>query len=66
MQNINEVYHRKLKATRKEFLEACNRYITTNHAYMLRLIKRDIKATETRSYPMLIPKYEKYFPCTIM
>jgi transposase len=46
MQDIDEVYHRKLKATREELLEACNGHITAHHAYMLRLIKRDIEAAE--------------------
>lgn len=46
MQDIDEVYHRKLKASKEELLEACNGYITGHHSYMLRLIKRDIEATE--------------------
>jgi len=46
MEDIDRVYHRKLQASKEELLEACNGYVTEHHSYMLRLIKRDIAATD--------------------
>ena len=47
MEDIDQVYHRKLQASREELFEACNGYITEHHSYMLQTIKRDISFTET-------------------
>ena len=47
MDDINEVYHRKLQASREELLEACNGYITEHHVFMLQTIRADITSTET-------------------
>jgi hypothetical protein len=45
-EDIDRVYHGKLKACKAELLEACNGFITEHHVYMLGLIKRDIAASE--------------------
>ena len=35
MADIDEVYHKKIGATREELWEACNGYITDHHIYLL-------------------------------
>lgn len=45
-EDIDRVYHGKLKASKEELLEACNGFITEHHVYMLGLIRRDIAASE--------------------
>jgi transposase len=46
MADIDEVYNRKLKASKEELLEACNGYITDHHVFMLQTIREDNVATE--------------------
>lgn len=46
MADVEAVYHRKLKATKEELLEACNGFVTEHHSYLLQLIQRDVAATE--------------------
>jgi transposase len=47
MEDIDEVYHRKLQASKEELLEACNGYVTEHHVFMLQTIRVDNVATET-------------------
>jgi transposase len=47
MEDIDEVYHRKLQASKEDLLEACTGYITEHHSYLLQMIKRDIASTES-------------------
>ena len=46
MQNIEEVYHKKLEATKEELYEACQGFVTEHHVYMLQLIRKEINDTE--------------------
>jgi len=46
MQDIDEVYHKKLEATKEELYEACQGFITEHHVYMLQLIRKEINDTE--------------------
>ena len=46
MDDIEEVYHRRLQATQEELLEACNGCITAHHVFMLQAIRDDIASTE--------------------
>lgn len=62
MSDIDEVYHRRLHASKEELLEACNGYITGHHIFMLQTIRSDSTATEsiisqidTRIREMLAP-----------
>jgi transposase len=62
MSDIDEVYHRRLHASKEELLEACNGYITGHHIFMLQTIRSDSAATEgiisqidTRIKEMLAP-----------
>jgi hypothetical protein len=64
MQDIDEVYHRKLKATREELLEASD--ISLRIMLTCCVLSNGILKLRRQSYPMLIPKYGKYFPRTIM
>ena len=45
--DIDEVYHRKLQASKEGLLEACNGYVTEHHVFMLQTIRGDNAATET-------------------
>lgn len=47
MEDIEEVYHRKLQASKEEIWEACNGFITEHHIFMLQMIRKDISSTET-------------------
>ena len=47
MEDIEEVYHRKLQASKDEIWEACNGFITEHHIFMLQMIRKDISSTET-------------------
>ena len=47
MEDIDEVYHGKLQASKEDLLEACTGYITEHHSYLLQMIKRDIASTES-------------------
>lgn len=46
MQDIEEVYHKKLEASKEEIYEACQGFITEHHVYMLQLIRKEIADTE--------------------
>ena len=46
MQDIEEVYHKKLEATKEELYEACQGFVTEHHVYMLQLILKEIADTE--------------------
>lgn len=46
MQDIDEVYHKKLEATKEELYEACQGFVTAHHVYMLQLIRKEINDTE--------------------
>jgi len=46
MQDIEEVYHKKLEASEQEIYEACQGFITEHHVYMLQLIRKEIADTE--------------------
>lgn len=46
MQDIEEVYHKKLEASKEEIYEACQGFITDHHVYMLQLIRKEIADTE--------------------
>ncbi len=45
--DIDEVYHRKLQASKEEILEACNGFITEHHIFMLQTIREDIVSAES-------------------
>ena len=47
MQFIDEIYHRKLSATKEEIFEACEGFMTENNLYLLQLIKEDIRSLES-------------------
>lgn len=46
MEDIEEVYHKKLGATKEELYEACQGFVTKHHVYMLQLIRKEIADTE--------------------
>ena len=46
MQDIDEVYHKKLEATKEELYEACQGFVTEHHVCMLQLIRKEIADTE--------------------
>jgi len=46
MDDIYQVYHHKLQASREELFEACYGYITEHHVFMLQAIRKDIASTE--------------------
>ena len=46
MEDIEEVYHKKLEATKEELYEACQGFVTDHHVYMLGVIRREIADTE--------------------
>ena len=43
---IDEVYHKKLLASKSDLFEACQGVVTEHNTYLLQLIKRDIASTE--------------------
>jgi len=45
MQDIDQVYHKKLGASKDEIFEACQGFVTTHHIYMLQLIRKEIDNT---------------------
>ncbi len=45
MQDIDQVYHKKLGASKDEIFEACQGFVTTHHVYMLQLIRKEIDNT---------------------
>jgi transposase len=46
MQDVDEVYHKKLAATKEEIFEACQGFITGHHVYMLQIIRQEIADTQ--------------------
>lgn len=46
MQDVDEVYHKKLAATKEEIFEACQGFITGHHVYMLQIIRQEIAGTQ--------------------
>ena len=46
MEDIEEVYHGKLQASREEIYEACEGLVTAHHVFMLQAIKKDITSCE--------------------
>jgi len=46
MQDIDEVYHKKLGSSKEEIYEACQGFVTEHHVYMLGIIRREIADTE--------------------
>jgi len=46
MEDIEEVYHGQLKASKAEIYEACEGVVTEHHVFMLQLIKKDILSCE--------------------
>ncbi len=45
MDDIDEVYHKKLEASKEELLEACTGFVTEHHVYMLQIIRQEISNT---------------------
>ena len=45
MQEIDQVYHKKLGASKDEIFEACQGFVTVHHVYMLQLIRKEIDNT---------------------
>ena len=46
MEDIEEVYHGKLQASKEEIYEACEGMVTEHHIFMLQAIKEDIHSCE--------------------
>jgi len=46
MQYIDEVYHKKLATIKEEIFEACQRFITEHHVYILQIIRQEIAGTQ--------------------
>lgn len=46
MQDIDEVYHKKLQASKEEIFEACQGFITDHHVYMLQIIRQEMDNTQ--------------------
>ena len=42
MQDIDQVYHKKLQCTKEELYEACNGIMTENNIYLLQMVKKNI------------------------
>ena len=60
--DINDVYHHRMTASREDLFEACQGVITEHHSFMLKAIRRHIEETEalvsevdTRIKTMLAP-----------
>ena len=47
MEDIEEVYHGKLQASREEIYEACEGMVTEHQVFMLQAIKKDIHSCES-------------------
>lgn len=45
MQDIDQVYHKKLEASKEEIFEACQGFVTAHHVYMLQVIRQEIENT---------------------
>ncbi|MBN2639740.1 MAG: hypothetical protein JXR65_11720 [Bacteroidales bacterium] len=46
MPDIDQVYHRKLEASKEELYEACLRILTGHHIYLLQTIRQNILSSE--------------------
>lgn len=46
MADIDQVYHRKLQATKEELYEACQGFMTEHHVYLLQMIRRDTQSNQ--------------------
>ena len=46
MQDIDEVYHKKLQASKEDIYEACQGFITGHHVYMLQTIRQEMDNTQ--------------------
>jgi transposase len=46
MQDVDEVYHKKLESSKEEIYEACQGFITGHHVYMLQIIRQEIAGTQ--------------------
>jgi transposase len=46
MQDIDEVYHKKLQASKEDIYEACQGFITGHHVYMLQIIRQEMDNTQ--------------------
>jgi transposase len=46
LQDVDEVYHKKLEASKEEIYEACQGFITSHHVYMLQIIRQEIAGTQ--------------------
>ena len=46
MQDIDQVYHKKLQCTKEELYEACNGFMTKHNITMLQMIQRNIGNTQ--------------------
>lgn len=47
MQEIDQVYHKKLQCTKEELLEACNGWITPHNVYLIQLVQDNIDGIQT-------------------
>ena len=45
MQDVEDVYHKKLGASKEDIYEACQGFVTEHHVYMLQIIRQEIAAT---------------------
>lgn len=45
MQDVEDVYHKKLEASKEDIYEACQGFVTEHHMYMLQIIRQEIAAT---------------------
>ncbi len=46
MQDVDEVYHKKLEVSKEEIFEACQGFITSHHVYMFQIIRQEITGTQ--------------------
>jgi transposase len=64
LKDVDEVYHKKLAATKEEIFEACQGFITGHHVYMLEITRREIAGTQqtieslTRRIKEVLSPYE--------
>jgi transposase len=47
LQDIDEVYHRRLQASKEDLFEACQGLVDPHHVFMLQTIRQDIASTES-------------------
>ena len=45
MQDVEDVYHKKLEASKEDINEACQGFVTEHHVYMLQIIRQEIAST---------------------